>query len=267
MHGRQRGDCGGKALVSSRPPISRWRRSMPAANRCPAAATEGESELRSRRSRRQVRHCTASQVHGSDLLIRPRQSCAEAPSSPAVELDSCESTVQLGHSPRLPEALPTPLASHSNAPWRRCQLELELESQPHAQPELGSPEMRFGMLTTDSSWVRRGDSEEGATAGGLFAHADQVLAPYGSLDTASGSSSDPVTLEFRPHYAKGLYLSGASAPHCTAQPMSSWSGSRLMHWLSFQVRCESCVVSTSVHGPAVPAVLASLARADSSEDV
>jgi hypothetical protein len=209
-------------------------------------------------------------VHGSDLLIRPRQSCAEAPSSPAVELDSCESTAQLGHSgPRLPEALPPPLPSPSNAPcqWGRCQLELELESQRPAQPELGSAEMLFGMLTTDSSWVRRGDSEEGPTAGGLFAHADQVLAPYGSLDTASGSSSDPVTLEFRPHYAKGLYLSGASAPHCTAQPMSSWSGSRLMHWLSFQVRCESCVVSTSVHVPAVPAVLASLARADSSEDV
>ena len=68
-------------------------------------------------------------------------------------------------------------------------------------------------------------------------------------------------------YAKGLYLSGASAPHCTAQPVSSWSGSRLMHWLSFQVRCESCVVSTAVLVTAVPAVLASLARADSSEDV
>jgi hypothetical protein len=206
-------------------------------------------------------------VHGSDLLIRPRQSCAEAPSSPAVELDSCESTVQLGHSPRLPEALPTPLPSPSNAPWRRGQLEFELESQPHAQPELGSPEMLFGMLTTDSSWVRRGDSDESATAGGLFAHADQVLAPYGSVDTASGSSSDRVTLEFRPHYAKGLYLSGASAPHCTAQPVSSWSGSRLMHWLSFQVRCESCVVSTAVLVTAVPAVLASLAQADSSGEV
>ena len=143
-------------------------------------------------------------MHGSDLLIRPRQSCAEAPSSPAVELDSCESTVQLGHSPRLPEALPPPLPSPSNAPWR-CQLELELESQRPAQPELGSAEMLFGMLTTDSSWVRRGDSEEGPTAGGLFAHADQVLAPYGSHDTPPGSS-DPVTLEFRPHYAKGLYI-------------------------------------------------------------
>jgi hypothetical protein len=123
--------------------------------------------------------------------------------------------------------------------------------------------MLFGMLTTDSSWVRRGDSEEEPTAGGLFAHADQVLAPYGSHDTPPGSS-DPVTLEFRPHYAKGLYLSGASAPHCTAQPVSSWSGSRLMHWLSFQVRCESCVVSTAVLVTAVPAVLASLAQADSS---
>ena len=153
----------------------------------------------------------------------------------------------------------------------RCQLELELESQRPAQPELGSAEMLFGMLTTDSSWVRRGDSEEGPTAGGLFAHADQVLAPYGSHDTPPGSSSDPVTLEFRPHYAKGLYLSGASAPHCTAQPVSSWSGSRLMHWLSFQVpvRCESFVVSTAVLVTAVPAVLASLApsQAGSSREV
>ena len=174
--------------------------------------------------------------------------------------------MELGHSgPRLPEALP-PLPSPCNAPWGRCQLELELESQPSSQPELGSAEMLFGMLTTDSSWVRRGDSEEGPTAGGLFAHADQVLAPYGSHDTPPGSSSDPVTLEFRPHYAKGLYLSGASAPHCTAQPVSSWSGSRLMHWLSFQVRCESCVVSTAVLVTAVPAVLASLAQADSSWD-
>jgi hypothetical protein len=31
-----------------------------------------------------------------------------------------------------------------------------------------------------------------------------------------------------------------------------------MHWLSFQVRCESSAVSTAVHVPAVPAVLASL---------
>ena len=156
-------------------------------------------------------------MHGSDLLIRPRQSCAEAPSSPAVELDSCESTVQLGHSPRLPEALPPPLPSPSNAPWQwgRCQLELELESQRPAQPELGSAEMLFGMLTTDSSWVRRGDSEEGPTAGGLFAHADQVLAPYGSHDTPPGSS-DPVTLEFRPHMrGASIYL---AHPLRTARP-------------------------------------------------
>ncbi len=121
-----------------------------------SACSEGKSELRSRRSRRQVRHCSASQVHGSDLLIRPRQSCAGAPSSSesAVELDSCESTAQLGHSPRLPEALP-PLPSPCNAPWGRCQVELKLESQPSAQPELGSAEMLFGMLNsyTDSSWV------------------------------------------------------------------------------------------------------------------
>ncbi len=47
----------------------------------------------------------------------------------------------------------SPVEAKSNAPWRRCQVELKLESQPSAQPELGSAEMLFGMLNTDSSWV------------------------------------------------------------------------------------------------------------------
>ncbi len=140
-------------------------------------------------------------------------------SPPPLPCNAPETSCQLDSPPPLP----------CNAPETSCQLEREHAGQPEG--ELVS-RRRMGTLTTDTEAAWGDDSSEAVICSNWFGDANPI--PAQPVSTSAPRTA--AALEFRPQYAKGLYLSCGSASHATAQPISSWSSSDLMHWLSFEVR-------------------------------